>query len=180
MSHQCDQCLCELLSLMPELALSAPLLLFGNLSINQWSEINGGCYLITVVIAGFDDYHSVLCSASRRTEVLSGHGESVLTDFWKKISYREAGTLQWCLRLQDWRSSLCGSVSHQCFFSSGVDWGGVRREWFSLLCGQLFDSKFGLFVSFHDSPTGLVHPNPDRPPHLKVRKLNKKYHFRYI
>ncbi|XP_075974360.1 apoptosis-resistant E3 ubiquitin protein ligase 1 isoform X3 [Anticarsia gemmatalis] len=51
----------------------------------------------------------------------------------------------------------------------GVDWGGVRREWFSLLCGQLFDSKFGLFVSFHDSPTGLVHPNPDRPPHLKLK-----------
>ncbi|KAF9795811.1 hypothetical protein SFRURICE_013817 [Spodoptera frugiperda] len=28
---------------------------------------------------------------------------------------------------------------------------------------------FGLFVSFHDSPTGLVHPNPDRPPHLKLK-----------
>ncbi|KAM3963767.1 LOW QUALITY PROTEIN: apoptosis-resistant E3 ubiquitin protein ligase 1 [Aphomia sociella] len=51
----------------------------------------------------------------------------------------------------------------------GVDWGGVRREWFSLVCGQLFDSRFGLFVSFHDSPTGLVHPNPDRPPHLKLK-----------
>ncbi|KAI5633863.1 HECT-domain (ubiquitin-transferase) domain-containing protein [Phthorimaea operculella] len=51
----------------------------------------------------------------------------------------------------------------------GVDWGGVRREWFSLLCAQLFDTKFGLFASFHDSPTGLVHPNPDRPPHLKLK-----------
>ncbi|KAJ0175869.1 hypothetical protein K1T71_009028 [Dendrolimus kikuchii] len=51
----------------------------------------------------------------------------------------------------------------------GVDWGGVRREWFSLLCGQLFDAKFGLFAPFHDSPTGLVHPNPDRPPHLKLK-----------
>ncbi|XP_049868280.1 apoptosis-resistant E3 ubiquitin protein ligase 1 isoform X2 [Pectinophora gossypiella] len=51
----------------------------------------------------------------------------------------------------------------------GVDWGGVRREWFSLLCGQLFDAKLGLFVSFHDSATGLVHPNPDRPPHLKLK-----------
>ncbi|XP_059055440.1 apoptosis-resistant E3 ubiquitin protein ligase 1 [Achroia grisella] len=51
----------------------------------------------------------------------------------------------------------------------GVDWGGVRREWFSLVCGQLFDSQFGLFVSFHDSPTGLVHPNPHRPPHLKLK-----------
>ncbi|XP_041982251.1 apoptosis-resistant E3 ubiquitin protein ligase 1 isoform X2 [Aricia agestis] len=51
----------------------------------------------------------------------------------------------------------------------GVDWGGVRREWFSLLCAQLFDAKFGLFVSCQDSPTGLVHPNPDRPPHLKLK-----------
>lgn len=51
---------------------------------------------------------------------------------------------------------------------AGVDWGGVRREWFSQLCAQLFDRKFGLFVSCQDSPAGLVHPNPDRPPHLKV------------
>ncbi|XP_069356586.1 apoptosis-resistant E3 ubiquitin protein ligase 1 isoform X2 [Maniola hyperantus] len=51
----------------------------------------------------------------------------------------------------------------------GVDWGGVRREWFSLLCAQLFDAKGGLFVSCHDAPAGLVHPNPDRPPHLKLK-----------
>ncbi|CAG4934509.1 unnamed protein product [Parnassius apollo] len=51
----------------------------------------------------------------------------------------------------------------------GVDWGGVRREWFSLVCAQLFDAKFGLFVPFRDSPTALVHPNPDRPPHLKLK-----------
>lgn len=51
---------------------------------------------------------------------------------------------------------------------SGVDWGGVRREWFSLLCGKLFDARCGLFVSCQDSPAGLVHPNPERPAHLKV------------
>ncbi|XP_063624690.1 apoptosis-resistant E3 ubiquitin protein ligase 1 [Cydia splendana] len=51
----------------------------------------------------------------------------------------------------------------------GVDWGGVRREWFSLLCGTLFDARFGLFAPFHDSPTGLVHPNPERPKHLKLK-----------
>ncbi|KAJ8721167.1 hypothetical protein PYW07_001942 [Mythimna separata] len=66
--------------------------------------------------------------------------------------------------VQDW----CKNFDVTFQGEQGVDWGGVRREWFSLLCGQLFDSKFGLFVSFHDSPTGLVHPNPDRPPHLKV------------
>ncbi|XP_068632769.1 apoptosis-resistant E3 ubiquitin protein ligase 1 [Battus philenor] len=51
----------------------------------------------------------------------------------------------------------------------GVDWGGVRREWFSLVCAQLFDARFGLFVPFRDSPTALVHPNPERPPHLKLK-----------
>ncbi|XP_072939156.1 apoptosis-resistant E3 ubiquitin protein ligase 1 [Epargyreus clarus] len=51
----------------------------------------------------------------------------------------------------------------------GVDWGGVRREWFSLVCAQLFDAQYGLFVSFHDSRNGLVLPNPDRPPHLKLK-----------
>ncbi|XP_045494960.1 apoptosis-resistant E3 ubiquitin protein ligase 1 isoform X2 [Colias croceus] len=51
----------------------------------------------------------------------------------------------------------------------GVDWGGVRREWFSLVCSALFDARGGLFVSYTDSPAGLVHPNPDRPPHLKLK-----------
>ncbi|XP_061383208.1 apoptosis-resistant E3 ubiquitin protein ligase 1-like isoform X1 [Danaus plexippus] len=51
----------------------------------------------------------------------------------------------------------------------GVDWGGVRREWFSLLCGKLFDARCGLFVSCQDSPAGLVHPNPERPAHLKLK-----------
>ncbi|KOB76008.1 putative ubiquitin-protein ligase [Operophtera brumata] len=53
----------------------------------------------------------------------------------------------------------------------GVDWGGVRREWFSLLCAQLFDAKNGLFVSFNECAAGLVHPNPQaqRPPHLKLK-----------
>nr|XP_049696665.1 apoptosis-resistant E3 ubiquitin protein ligase 1 isoform X2 [Helicoverpa armigera] len=67
--------------------------------------------------------------------------------------------------VQDW----CKNFDVTFQGEQGVDWGGVRREWFSLLCGQLFDSKFGLFVSFHDSPTGLVHPNPDRPAHLKLK-----------
>lgn len=47
----------------------------------------------------------------------------------------------------------------------------MRREWFSLVCASLFDAKFGLFVPFGDSPAGLVHPNPNRPPHLKVRLI---------
>ncbi|XP_047530174.1 apoptosis-resistant E3 ubiquitin protein ligase 1 isoform X1 [Vanessa atalanta] len=67
--------------------------------------------------------------------------------------------------LADWCKNF--DVSFQG--EQGVDWGGVRREWFSQLCAQLFDAKFGLFVSCQDSPAGLVHPNPDRPPHLKLK-----------
>ncbi|XP_025831549.1 apoptosis-resistant E3 ubiquitin protein ligase 1 [Agrilus planipennis] len=51
----------------------------------------------------------------------------------------------------------------------GIDWGGIRREWFELVCAQLFDSKNGLFKSFHDGQQSLVHPNPNRPSHLKLR-----------
>lgn len=51
----------------------------------------------------------------------------------------------------------------------GIDWGGVRREWFELICAELFDARRGLFTSFHDGPQSLVHPNPHRPPHLKLR-----------
>ncbi|KAL0881242.1 hypothetical protein ABMA27_002339 [Loxostege sticticalis] len=67
------------------------------------------------------------------------------------------------------RADWCKNFDVTFQGEQGVDWGGVRREWFSLLCGQLFDAKLGLFVSFHDSPGGLVHPNPDRPPHLKLK-----------
>ncbi|XP_028158888.1 apoptosis-resistant E3 ubiquitin protein ligase 1 isoform X2 [Ostrinia furnacalis] len=67
------------------------------------------------------------------------------------------------------RADWCKSFDVTFQGEQGVDWGGVRREWFSLLCGQLFDAKLGLFVSFHDAPGGLVHPNPNRPPHLKLK-----------
>ncbi|XP_018314585.1 apoptosis-resistant E3 ubiquitin protein ligase 1 isoform X1 [Mycetomoellerius zeteki] len=51
----------------------------------------------------------------------------------------------------------------------GVDWGGVRREWFELICAALFDPGNGLFASFGESQQALVHPNPKRPSHLKLK-----------
>lgn len=51
----------------------------------------------------------------------------------------------------------------------GIDWGGLRREWFELICAQLFDAKNGLFTSFYEGQQSLVHPNPNRGPHLKLR-----------
>ncbi|XP_020287983.1 apoptosis-resistant E3 ubiquitin protein ligase 1 [Pseudomyrmex gracilis] len=51
----------------------------------------------------------------------------------------------------------------------GIDWGGVRREWFELVCAALFDPGNGLFASFGESQQALVHPNPKRPPHLKLK-----------
>lgn len=51
----------------------------------------------------------------------------------------------------------------------GLDWGGVRREWFELICAALFDSGNGLFASFGESQQALVHPNSKRPPHLKLK-----------
>ncbi|XP_043274766.1 apoptosis-resistant E3 ubiquitin protein ligase 1 isoform X2 [Venturia canescens] len=51
----------------------------------------------------------------------------------------------------------------------GVDWGGVRREWFELICASLFDAGNGLFASFGESQQALVHPNNKRPPNLKLK-----------
>jgi hypothetical protein len=51
----------------------------------------------------------------------------------------------------------------------GLDWGGVRREWFELTCAALFDARNGLFTSFSDNQQALVHPNPHRPTHLKLK-----------
>ena len=44
-----------------------------------------------------------------------------------------------------------------CFFSLGVDWGGLRREWVELLCKALFSHESGFFTRFNaDDPQALV------------------------
>nr|XP_057946526.1 apoptosis-resistant E3 ubiquitin protein ligase 1-like [Doryrhamphus excisus]XP_057946831.1 apoptosis-resistant E3 ubiquitin protein ligase 1-like [Doryrhamphus excisus]XP_057946832.1 apoptosis-resistant E3 ubiquitin protein ligase 1-like [Doryrhamphus excisus] len=50
-----------------------------------------------------------------------------------------------------------------------LDWGGPRREWFELICKTLFDTSNYLFTRFSDNNQGLVHPNAERPPHLRLK-----------
>ncbi|KAJ3613646.1 hypothetical protein NHX12_019892 [Muraenolepis orangiensis] len=50
-----------------------------------------------------------------------------------------------------------------------LDWGGPRREWFELICKTLFDTSNQLFTRFSDNNQGLVHPNADRPAHLRLK-----------
>ncbi|KAL1434988.1 hypothetical protein MTO96_001543 [Rhipicephalus appendiculatus] len=54
-------------------------------------------------------------------------------------------------------------------FSTSLDWGGLRREWFEILCSALFDPENQLFHRFKNDKQGLVHPNPRRPAHLKLK-----------
>jgi hypothetical protein len=46
-------------------------------------------------------------------------------------------------------------------FTIGIDWGGLRREWFEQVSSRLFESgnPVGMFTSFPES--NLVHPNPN-------------------
>ncbi|XP_004699091.1 apoptosis-resistant E3 ubiquitin protein ligase 1 [Echinops telfairi] len=50
-----------------------------------------------------------------------------------------------------------------------LDWGGPRREWFELICKALFDTTNQLFTRFSDNNQALVHPNPSRPAHLRLK-----------
>ncbi|XP_064881770.1 apoptosis-resistant E3 ubiquitin protein ligase 1 [Oncorhynchus nerka] len=50
-----------------------------------------------------------------------------------------------------------------------LDWGGPRREWFELVCKTLFDTTNQLFTRFSDDNQGLVHPNAERPAHLRLK-----------
>ncbi|XP_069805813.1 apoptosis-resistant E3 ubiquitin protein ligase 1 [Dendropsophus ebraccatus] len=50
-----------------------------------------------------------------------------------------------------------------------LDWGGPRREWFELICKVLFDTNNKLFTRFSDTSQGLVHPNPCRPPGVRLK-----------
>ncbi|XP_063699374.1 apoptosis-resistant E3 ubiquitin protein ligase 1 isoform X1 [Culicoides brevitarsis] len=66
-------------------------------------------------------------------------------------------------------SDWCGNFEVTFQGEQGIDWGGLRREWFELICSALFDPRSGLFCTFHDKRQALVHPNPNRPPHLKLK-----------
>ena len=55
-----------------------------------------------------------------------------------------------------------------------LDYGGVRREWFELVCEALFERRGGLFAPLAEADGGsqaLVHPRPAarRPPHVRLR-----------
>ncbi|XP_037926273.1 apoptosis-resistant E3 ubiquitin protein ligase 1 isoform X4 [Hermetia illucens] len=67
--------------------------------------------------------------------------------------------------ISDW----CGNFEVTFQGEQGIDWGGLRREWFELICSALFDPRGGLFCAFHDKQQALVHPNANRPPHLKLK-----------
>lgn len=66
-------------------------------------------------------------------------------------------------------SDWCGNFEVTFQGEQGIDWGGLRREWFELICCALFDPRGGLFCSFHDKRQALVHPNPNRPAYLKLK-----------
>ncbi|XP_013414095.1 apoptosis-resistant E3 ubiquitin protein ligase 1 [Lingula anatina] len=69
--------------------------------------------------------------------------------------------------IADW----CKNFEIQFIGEQGLDWGGLRREWFHLLCINIFDpSKSKLFRRLKkDDPQGLVLPNPKRPEDLKLK-----------
>lgn len=66
-------------------------------------------------------------------------------------------------------SDWCGNFEVTFQGEIGIDWGGLRREWFELICSSLFDPRGGLFHTFHDKRQALVHPNPVRSANLKLK-----------
>lgn len=66
-------------------------------------------------------------------------------------------------------SDWCGNFELTFQGEQGIDWGGLRREWFELICSALFDPRGGLFCTFHDKRQALVHPNSSRPSSLKLK-----------
>uniref|UniRef100_T1IIH2 HECT-type E3 ubiquitin transferase n=1 Tax=Strigamia maritima TaxID=126957 RepID=T1IIH2_STRMM len=65
----------------------------------------------------------------------------------------------------DW----CKSFEITFIGEQGLDWGGLRREWFEIVCSEIFDPENQLFMRFKDDKQSLVHPNPKRPAHLKLK-----------
>ncbi|XP_038044972.1 apoptosis-resistant E3 ubiquitin protein ligase 1-like isoform X1 [Patiria miniata] len=68
-------------------------------------------------------------------------------------------------------SDWCKKFEINFLGEEGQDWGGLGREWTELVCTALFSPENKFFRRFRDNNQGLVHPNPDRPPHLCKAKF---------
>ncbi|XP_077997335.1 apoptosis-resistant E3 ubiquitin protein ligase 1-like [Glandiceps talaboti] len=67
----------------------------------------------------------------------------------------------------DW----CKNFQIEFVGEEGLDWGGVRREWFEVVSDALFSPEKQLFKRFKDDNQALVHPNQRRPTHLAKLKF---------
>lgn len=79
------------------------------------------------------------------------------SDWYKHIEVTFLGEEGKYFPLMISSASKCNSnrLNQYVNFVPGLDWGGLRREWFQLLCTELFE-KSGLFVKLSDSSQSLV------------------------
>ncbi len=77
--------------------------------------------------------------------ILSVRRDHLVEDSLREISLQE--------------NDLKKSLRIQFIGEEGVDAGGLRKEWFLLLCRELFDRKFGLFDSDEESNYSWFSPN---------------------
>lgn len=65
--------------------------------------------------------------------------------------------------ISDW----CKRFEIEFTGENGIDWGGLRREWYELLCKALFEPTLednvdaAFFMRFQNDKQGLIHPNPN-------------------
>lgn len=112
----------------------------------------------------FKDKQIYFYSEVRRMNQQNGHGHLMIKvnrDRFLESSYKEMKHFS----VSDW----CKKFDITFEGEPGIDHGGLRREWFRLICGHLFDPKHQLFRAMSDSSQALVHPNPKRPLHLKLK-----------
>ena len=58
----------------------------------------------------------------------------------------------------------------------GLDWGGLRREWFEMLCSELFDATgCGLFIQFNTDTQALVGSSDDYVSNSRSIKTHPKW-----
>ena len=84
---------------------------------------------------------------------LTGIGSSILNLKEKKVWFQLTYYLEW-IKPVVLSTSL---IPLLVYILSGLDWGGVSREFFELVCIRCFDPNHGLFMRFkEDDPQALV------------------------
>ncbi|UXI16511.1 transcription factor [Sarcoptes scabiei] len=100
------------------------------------------------------------------SEVRKFHHKNNFTPGKIHLKISRDSLLETSMRAIKSQSDWCKKFEIEFFGENGIDWGGLRREWYTILCKTMFDPQNkdendSMFMRFKNDKQGLIHPNPN-------------------